>query len=30
MEFTDFRYDNEFGYSTRVIDLIKYIQTKDV
>lgn len=22
-------YDNEFGYSTRVIDLIKYIQTKD-
>ncbi|XP_039298298.1 glyceraldehyde-3-phosphate dehydrogenase 2 [Nilaparvata lugens] len=22
-------YDNEFGYSSRVIDLIKYIQTKD-
>lgn len=22
-------YDNEFGYSNRVIDLIKYIQTKD-
>ncbi|XP_059477179.1 glyceraldehyde-3-phosphate dehydrogenase-like [Neocloeon triangulifer] len=22
-------YDNEFGYSTRVIDLIKYIQSKD-
>jgi len=30
MEMIDFRYDNEFGYSTRVIDLIKYIQTKDV
>ncbi|XP_075215212.1 glyceraldehyde-3-phosphate dehydrogenase [Lycorma delicatula] len=23
-------YDNEFGYSSRVIDLIKYIQTKDL
>lgn len=22
-------YDNEYGYSNRVIDLIKYIQTKD-
>uniref|UniRef100_A0A1B6DTB5 Glyceraldehyde 3-phosphate dehydrogenase catalytic domain-containing protein n=3 Tax=Clastoptera arizonana TaxID=38151 RepID=A0A1B6DTB5_9HEMI len=22
-------YDNEYGYSSRVIDLIKYIQTKD-
>jgi len=22
-------YDNEFGYSSRVVDLIKYIQTKD-
>lgn len=22
-------YDNEFGYSSRVIDLIKYMQTKD-
>lgn len=22
-------YDNEFGYSNRVVDLIKYIQTKD-
>lgn len=22
-------YDNEFGYSSRVIDLIKYISTKD-
>lgn len=22
-------YDNEFGYSNRVIDLIKYMQTKD-
>ena len=22
-------YDNEYGYSTRVIDLIKYIQEKD-
>lgn len=22
-------YDNEFGYSSRVIDLIKYIQTRD-
>lgn len=23
------RYDNEMGYSNRVIDLIKYMQTKD-
>ncbi|XP_076261024.1 glyceraldehyde-3-phosphate dehydrogenase 2 [Rhynchophorus ferrugineus] len=23
-------YDNEYGYSNRVVDLIKYIQTKDV
>lgn len=22
-------YDNEYGYSNRVVDLIKYIQTKD-
>lgn len=22
-------YDNEYGYSNRVIDLVKYIQTKD-
>lgn len=22
-------YDNEFGYSSRVIDLVKYMQTKD-
>ena len=22
-------YDNEYGYSNRVIDLIKYVQTKD-
>lgn len=22
-------YDNEYGYSCRVVDLIKYIQTKD-
>lgn len=22
-------YDNEYGYSSRVVDLIKYIQTKD-
>jgi glyceraldehyde 3-phosphate dehydrogenase len=24
-----FRYDNEYGYSNRVIDLIKYITEKD-
>ena len=23
------RYDNEMGYSNRVIDLIKYMQSKD-
>ena len=24
-----FRYDNEYGYSTRVIDLIKYVFSRD-
>ena len=24
-----FRYDNEYGYSNRIIDLIKYIDKKD-
>ena len=24
-----FRYDNEYGYSNRVVDLIKYIAKKD-
>ena len=24
-----FRYDNEYGYSNRVIDLIKFMATKD-
>jgi hypothetical protein len=25
-----FRYDNEYGYSNRAVDLIKYIAEKDV
>lgn len=31
MKYHDFnsRYDNEYGYSNRVVDLIKYIAKKD-